>query len=111
MELLLPLLPLLLLALLVLGLPEVTRKHDVVTIGTLLRKKYHVQEHRFDIRTEKRGISPSSVRKAWVVDIAVYQKGVGWEEYITTHYIPAAGTQQSALKKEAKIRAIIQQDK
>jgi len=110
MELLLPLLPLMLLMILVLGLPEVTRKHDVITIGTLLRKKYNVHEHRFDIRTEKHGLSQSSFRKSWFVCISVYRKDACGEEYLTTHYIPTMGMQTSARKKEAKIRGIIQQD-
>jgi hypothetical protein len=106
------LVPLIFIALLILCLPEVTRKGNIVKIGTIINKKYNLQHYRFVVQAEKRSINSayvrgSSFRKSWFVCIYVYPKNEPTAVSLRTHLLSVAGFRKSALKKETKIRKLL----
>ena len=95
----------------VLCLPEVNIKGNVVKIGTLIRKTYDLHQYRFVVQSEKRYKRPTSNAGTWCVCIYVYPKNDLTAASIRTHLLPSrTGFRKSALKKEQKIKNLLNEN-
>ena len=100
-----PVLLLMLGCLIIMSLPEVVKKKDVVRIGTIINKKYDLNYYNLDVRVETRH-GPRYSRQYWCVLVYAYEKS-NPHVCVGTHLIPVKFFRKSAEKKKAKIENII----
>ena len=88
----------------VLTLPEVTKKNGIIKIGTIINKKYDLDIYDLVVQAEKRR-APKS-RYCWYICIYAYERN-NPNICVGTHQLSVNGFEESAKKKKAKIERII----
>ena len=98
------LIPLMIVIIIIMLLPEVTKKNGIVTIGTLINKKYDLYFYNLAVHAEKR--RDIRGRSYWCVCVYAYEKSAPHVQ-VRMHLLPVSGFAKSAQKKKNKVEKII----
>ena len=103
--------PWLLLAVLIVLLPEVSKKNGIVRIGTIINRKYDLDYYNLVVQVETRRphkymYRASSYKVYWCVCIYAYERSNPTEP-VGVHQLSSSRSEKGAAVKRAKVEGII----